>query len=636
MRALSTIVLLSAVFSGSVYSESESQAESQVESMGKEPSSRCNDYNPLRTAFFGDTHVHTKYSLDASTQDTRTTPAQAYEFAKGQSIGLQPWSEDGRPARTLQLDRPLDFTALTDHAELFGEVTICNTPEMEGYGSWQCKLYRVWPQAAFFYFNVTAMRNAQRLGFCGDDGELCLQAAQGPWQDIQQAAADANDECNFTSFVAYEWTGVASNVGNLHRNVIFANEVVPELPTSFIDGSSEGELWDALDEQCIKSDTGCDAIAIPHNSNLSDGQMFTNLRKDDTLISAEDAEQRARIETLVEVMQHKGDSECYFGPGSTEDELCNFERLPYSTFHGKFMPFSAELADSKDGFLREVMRDGFREQKRIGTNPFKWGFIGSTDTHLGTPGAVSEADFPGHGGAGGGGVGLPDDLEFGPGGLAVFYAEENTREALFAAMKRREAYGTSGPRIGLRFFGGWEFEEGMCGQPGLVEQGYSQGVPMGSDLPAATSEAPKFVVQAMQDAGSKQYPGTPLQRVQIIKGWVDENGESQEAIYEIAGNPNNGASVDLSTCQTSGAGYSNLCAVWQDPDFDPKQSTFYYSRAVENPVCRWSQQFCLANDVNCDDPDRVPEGLEACCSVEHQPVIQERAWSSPIWYDSKK
>ena len=602
----------------------------------------CINRESLRRPFFGDTHVHTRYSLDASTQGTRTTPAQAYQFAKGQRIGIQPWSEDGKALRSLQLDRPLDFAMVTDHAELMGEVAICNTPGMPGYTSWQCRVYRGMPRAGYFLFNATAMSLKKRLGFCGDNGELCVQAASGPWQDIQQAAQDAYERCEFSSFVAFEWTGVgAEGKGstNRHRNVIFRNEQVPALPIPAVEYSQDYQLWEQLDKQCVNAGNGCDVIVIPHNSNLSDGTMFTGTRAGEP-ISAADARQTARFETLVEIMQHKGSSECYLGAygAIAEDELCAFEQLPYQDFSGQNMGFARRPPSADGGFLREVLRDGLRHQQKLGVNPYKWGFVGSTDTHLGTPGAAAEDNFLGHGGAGQPAgeelpVGLPDALEFNPGGLAVLWAEQNTRDSLFAAMRRREAYGTSGPRITVRFFGGWDYPQNLCEQNDFVARGYAGGVPMGGDLPPAQgAAAPRFAVQAIKDAGTASSAGNALQRIQIIKGWVDADGRSQEAIYEVAGNANNGATVDLGSCQTRGPGFDSLCTVWTDPAFDAGADAWYYARVVENPSCRWSQRICSANRVNCADPATITEGLEGCCAEQHRPLVQERAWTSPIWY----
>jgi hypothetical protein len=363
--------------------------------------------------------------------------------------------------------------------------------------------------------------------------------------------------------------------------------------------------------------------------------MFKTQSEDGSRLTAEQAATRSRLETLVELLQHKGASECFYQVGVTEDELCAFEQLPYDKFSGKFQSWSREAPAPEDGFMREVLRDGMREQQRIGVNPFQTGFIGSTDTHLGTPGAVSEKEFYGHGGAG---VpaneevppGLVDDLEFSPGGLAAVWARENSRDALFDAMQRRETYATSGPRMALRFFGGDQLEYDLCEQPDFVEQAYLQGTPMGGNLPAG--RAPRFAVAAQRDAGTPADPGLPLQRLQIIKGWVDSTGAGHEKVYEVAGDPDNGAGVDIHSCTTRGEGFDSLCSVWQDPDYRPDEFAYYYARAVENPSCRWSQHICAANAVDCSKPDSIGDGLEGCCSPEHRPVIQERAVSSPIWH----
>jgi len=598
----------------------------------------CAHRDAERRPFFGDLHVHTAYSQDASTQGTRATPRDAYRFAQGEPLGIQPFAPDGTALRSVRLDRPLDFAAVTDHAEQIGEVQICRTPGAPGHGSWVCRLYRGFPRVAFFVMNARYSAGGARFGFCGEGAAGCLAAARTVWQDTRDAAEGAYDRsaaCRFTSFVAYEWTGGADNGKNLHRNVIFRDEPVPELPASVMEtGIDAARLWDALERDCVKGLPGCDVLTIPHNSNLDGGLMFQSAETLGAEVGAAEAKRRARWEPLVEVMQHKGDSECLLA-GDTTDEACGFEKLPYDDFRGRYAWLGADPPEPVQ-FVREALKRGLALEVALGANPFRYGLVASTDTHLGAAGLVSERGFPGHGGAGtpvGDTVppGLADALEFGPGGLAVLWAEENTRDALFAAMQRREAYGTSGPRHVVRFFGGFSYPPDLCEQPDFVARGYADGVPMGGELSAGHAPAtPRFAVHALQDPGSAREPGVPLQRIQIVKGWL-EGGAIHERVVDVAGGPND-ASVDLASCETQGAGHARLCAVWSDPDFDPSEPAFWYARVLENPSCRWSQHVCAAARVDCAKPDTIGPGLAGCCDPLHRATIQERAWTSPIWY----
>ena len=608
----------------------------------------CSDYDALRRPFFGDTHVHTTYSFDANSQDTRNTPRDAYRLAKGEKVGLQPYDAEGNALRSAQLRRPLDFTAVTDHAELLGEVRICRNEELPGGDSDFCWTYRLNPVNGFGPFAFRNLLNRDRFQFCGENDERCLNEAMVVWRDIQAAAEEAYDRssaCSFTSFVGYEWTASVGNGVNLHRNVIFRNDRVPSQPPSWVETPSAFDLWQHLQRGCVDGIEGCDVLTIPHNSNLSGpGLMFASAKARtvadvDMPVDREEATLRQRWEPIVEIMQHKGDSECLLG-GDTTDEACGFEKLPYNSFagvgriasEGALDPGSA-LSPDKRGMVREALKTGLVIQGQVGENPLKYGIIASTDSHLGTPGLTIEDDPKGHGGAGARNVhGLPDDLEFNPGGLAVIWAEENSRDAIFAGMQRREAYGTSGTRPVVRFFGGWDYPDAICESGELVAEGYAGGVPMGGDLSksAKSAAAPRFVVSALQDPGTPSVPGTPLQRVQLVKGWV-KDGTAHEKVYDVAGG-DNGASVDTTTCERSGEGAGSLCAVWEDPDFDAGENAFYYARVLENPTCRWSQQVCVQSKVSCDDPSTITPGLEGCCSPAHKPIVQERAWTSPIWY----
>jgi hypothetical protein len=596
----------------------------------------CEHANPQRNPYFGDLHVHTRLSLDAAAQGTQATPRDAYAFARGQPLDVGPYDERGKSLRTLRLERPLDFAAVTDHAELLGEARICGSAQLPGSASLMCRLYRRWPRLAFYLMAGRALEGPPpaRFSFCGSNDVYCLEAAQGPWQEIITAAEEAYDRssaCRFTTFVGYEWTG-APGGNNLHRNVLFADEVVPDLPISSFEAPTPAELWELLERRCMRRLGTCEALAIPHNSNLSGGLMFTSPNGTAAPLTAEQAGTWRALEPLIEVMQYKGDSEC--GPGSP-DELCRFEKLPYANFRGKFAWWERQ-PPPPSSFVRDGLLAGLAYGQTLGVNPFRFGFIASTDTHLGAAGSVDEAAHPGHGGAGERAVadvvGLPDDIEFNPGGLAVLWAEQNTRASLFAAMRRREAYATSGPRITARFFGGWELPDDLCADDGLAERGYASGVPMGGELlgRAGLSASPRFAVWAMRDPGTERSPGAPLERLQIVKGWVDAAG-THERVLDVAGEAGH-ADVDLATCAPRGTGRDALCTVWTDPQFDAAAPAFYYARVLEVPTCRWSTRACNASGVDCTRPDHVRDGWAACCDVHYPKTIQERAWTSPIWY----
>ncbi|MBL9028151.1 MAG: DUF3604 domain-containing protein [Myxococcales bacterium] len=606
-------------------------ADPRLETLG-----RCATFTPTKNPYFGDLHVHTALSLDANTQGNRLTVADAYRFARGEEVGVQPHDASGSPLRSLRLPRPLDFAAVTDHAEFLGVVHGCTTPGSAEYDAGACQAYRDDPDGSFFGFNLRIafdQSSAENTTPCTPEEGGCKESVTAAWTEIQEsaeAAYDRTDACTFTSFVAYEWSGSPGGY-NLHRNVIFRNHVVPEHPTGYFDEGQEEGLWKRLFEGCLDGRGPCDVLTIPHNSNVSSGLMFETVDETGAPFDAEYARVRAELEPLVEIFQHKGDSECL--PGSTAaDELCDFEKMPYASLS------SANLGGDPDplvesDFVRHALGRGLELFATLGVNPFSYGFIASTDTHLGTPGAVEERRFLGHGGAGltvrdALPPGLPDRPWFNPGGLAVLWAEENSREALFAAMRRREAYGTSGPRIVLRVFGGYGYDDAICDAANLAEQGYAGGVPMGGILTPLAGASPRFVVSALRDAGTAELPGTPLQRIQIVKGSLVGGAASFE-VFDVAGGPND-AAVDPLTCEQSGPGADSLCAVWADPSFDPSSPAFYYVRVLENPSCRWHAYLCNDAGVDCDDPATVTEGFEGCC--DYPLTQQERAWSSPIWY----
>ncbi|MCX8072929.1 MAG: DUF3604 domain-containing protein [Candidatus Binatia bacterium] len=608
------------------------------------PVPQCSGYTEERQVFFGDLHVHTANSFDAYTWDVRTSPADAYRFARGTPIALPPLDANGQGTRLARIDRPLDFAAVTDHSEFLGEVSLCSTPGSPAYETLTCQNFRRgFAESQLDFGARLSVRRPQRAAdVCGTDLQRCIQTAGDVWERIRGAAAQAYEPCRFTTFIAYEYTNALAG-STLHRNVVFANDRVPP-PVSVFEQSTPQGLWRELERVCKQQIPGCDVIAIPHNSNESTGRMFTVEYPGTSSFDQqrEQAALRARMEPLVEIFQHKGSSECFAGLPSVlgvPDEACNFEPRRRDNNLEDCGEGVGQLGAtgrgciSKRDYVRNVLGMGLQEFLRLGVNPFAFGFIGSTDTHNGTPGRVAEYEFQGHRGSAeatpSGLMGFDElgdtPILFNPGGLAAVWAEENTREAIFAALKRKETFATSGSRIVVRLFAGWSLPDNWCDRADRIAVGYAQGVPMGGDLRALPAPAgpPKLAIAAEYDPGTPEHPGTLLQRIQVIKGWI-ANGAPQLRIYDVAGSADTGATVDLRTCATSGPGFQSLCSVWTDPDFDPASPAFYYVRVLENPSCRWHVYAC-----NQLPPDQRPP---ACTDPSVPQTIQERAWTSPIWY----
>ena len=632
----------------------------------------CTHYNSLRQPFFGDTHVHTSYSFDSYISQQRNDPWAAYRYAKGERITLP--DGNGNEVVTAQIGRPIDFTVITDHAEYFGEMNVCtnSADKTAGYYWPMCMLMR---SEQYLFQMVGAGEWAdlavsgvpiKKSWMCSLPGVDCEQNAGELWQNIQQAAEDHYDrsaDCTFTSFVGYEYTD-APEYKNMHRNVVFRNADVVQRPvTTYDTGHNQyTELWRSLKQQCIEGEDNCDVMTIPHNPNLSGGLMFPDPK------TREQAQLRAELETLVELTQHKASSECRFdrllGSGvNTTDEWCTFEQHKADNLAALGVIFGMEVGSDPtpmDQFpprnmVRNTLKAGLQLQQDAGFNPFKLGMIGSTDTHSATPGGAEEDNYVGHLGKRDATFrNIQDHFFDNPGGLAVVWAEQNSRDALFSAMRRREAYATSGTRPIVRFFGGWDYPDELCSSPDRVQQGYEFGVPMGSDLDAATAAAatpgatPKFVVFAHKDSGKK---GVDLQQLQIIKGWVDADGVAHEKVISVAGDEQNTAWVDEQSCAPTGSGHAQLCQVWSDDEFQSDQPAFYYARVLENPSCRWTSHQCMAAGVNPFSENCADQAVKAaedvsgtfgdvygkcCLRAEEEPffspVIQERAWTSPIWY----
>ncbi|MFT5936377.1 MAG: hypothetical protein ACI85S_001441, partial [Pseudohongiellaceae bacterium] len=581
--------------------------------------STTSEFNADRNAYFGDLHVHTMYSFDAFIFGTTSSPSDAYTFAKGGTI-QHPAGFD------MKLDVPLDFYGVSDHAFYLGVLREMANPDSEiskhEIAEGMSTLGDSDDRGSKFSRILSFIRS-ERASEINDPNIV-----KSAWDDIIESANRHNDPGNFTTFVAYEYTTTANDGGNLHRNVIFRDDNVPDLPFSRLDSKNPEDLWQWMDRNRA---AGIESLAIPHNSNGSNGNMFMLTDWSGNPLDSAYANQRMRNEPLIEITQVKGTSDTH--PAlSPNDEWAAFEIMPFMV--------ASQLASQPEGsYVREAYRNGITLQEQQGFNPFKFGVIGSSDTHNATY-AGDEDDYwskvglRDSDGVKRGSVPLDEPRDNGElyadtyyntwsaSGLAGVWAEENTREAIYNAFRRKETFGTSGPRIKARFFSGYDLPE--IDDADLASKAYSGGVTMGSDLLADADRAPSFIAWVARDPNS-----APLQRVQIIKGWV-ENGESQEAVYDVACSdggivdpvshrcPDNGAQVNLADCRiSSGLGAAELKASWQDPEYDPTQNAFYYLRAMENPSCRWSTW------------DAIRAGVEPRSDLAA--TIQERVWSSPIW-----
>ena len=561
--------------------------------------------SPVRNAYFGDLHVHTGYSADAYRFGARTGPDEAYAYAKGAPLR--------HPAgQTVRMrGAPLDFLAVTDHAEYLGSVAALDdsadlSPNSESGDNPDFAV------EAYSAFNRAI--NAAEIDPVLAQEEMRRDA----WQRIIEAAERHYAPGKFTTFVGFEYTSAPD--GMLHRNVIFEGARVPELPFAAYDSLNPEDLWAWLDRLRAQ---GIEALAIPHNTNLSRGNYFQTTTFADEPMDAAYAQARMRNEPIVEMTQVKGTSETH-PLLSPNDEWANFEVRDRS------------IDEVKGAYVRDALLMGLELQHSQGFNPYRFGFIGSSDTHN-TGGSYEEPTYHGK-------IGILDgrpewrftipnkdnpELNRLPGitttgfdwsasGLAAVWSEANTREAIYAALRRKETFGTSGTRIRVKFFAGYDLDAGNASRL------YATGVPMGGDLEARPGGAPRFFAWALRDPSSAW-----LQRLQIVKGWL-ENGTRQEQVYDVACAdglepshdshrcPDNGAGVDLATCDFDfDKGAVELKTTWEDPDFDPGERAFYYVRVLENPTCRWSTW------------DAIRLGLPL--RAEKAPTLQERAWTSPIW-----
>ena len=633
--------------------------------------------NKDRNPYYGDLHVHTKYSFDAYVFGVTASPDDAYRYAKGAAV-KHPLGYE------MQLREPLDFYAVTDHgfymgmiqayadtstdisqndfAEPFHNLNRLDNLTVESAGERSnifssvlgatiIKPYPDWhPNLLKAYFS----RNTQ-----GALRSFDYDIHKSAWADVARSANEHNDPGNFTTFIGYEFT-TSTDIegGNLHRNVIFESSKASIRPWTRIDSINPEDLWTWQDRLREK---GVDTISMPHNSNGSNGQMFEMESFKGNALDVEYAEKRMRNEPLVEITQVKGTSETH-PLLSPDDEWADFEIMDVRV--GSRPPTYSKPSGS---YVREAYLNGLTLEFTKQGNPYKFGLIGSTDTHV-VASSLDESNYWSKVGLldgdpeNRGSVPLKEEnvarleeymrafnqpistvtleqgeyantgfTQWGASGLAAAWAEENTRESLFAAFRRKETFATTGPRISVRFFGGYNLSSIDLNSESLVSEAYSKGVTMGADLLNNDDQIPEFIVWALRDMNS-----APLQRIQIIKGWIDMNsGRPKEKVFDVACSdglepdpitnrcPDNGARVNINDCSiTSNVGSSELKTVWKDPEFKVDDKAFYYVRVLENPTCRWSTW------------DAIKSGFKPRDGLHE--TIQERAWSSPIWYIPKQ
>ena len=585
--------------------------------------------------FFGDTHLHTSFSFDAGAFGARLTPRDAYRFAKGEEVT----SSSGQPAK---LSRPLDFLVVADHSDNMGFFPdlFAGKPAIMADATgkrWNEMIHSGKGSEAALEIITSFSHGTFPKDLIYSPGSLAYHNA---WQETINAAEDANDPGRFTAVIGYEWT---SNTGgnNLHRNVIFrdngdkAIQVEPYTTMKPLGSDNPADLWKWMG--AYEQKTGGNVLAIAHNGNLSNGLMFPTVEAFGKKIDREYAETRAKWERLYEVTQTKGTGEAhpYLSPN---DEFANFELWDKGNLDGSVAK-KKEMLEFE--YARSAYKNGLKLEQLLGVNPYKFGLVGSSDAHTGLT-AMEEDNFFGkttpqepsperltktffHDDKTGVTV---MDWEVGASGYAAVWATENTRAALWDAMERRETYATTGTRMIVRFFGGWNFEPRDTNDRMPAAIGYAKGVPMGGDMSnAPAGVAPTFLVAALKDP-----IGANLDRIQIVKGWLDANGQVHEKVYDVVWGdadkrrpgadgkvPAVGSTVDVENATwTNTIGDPELIKVWKDPDFDPKQKAFYYARVLEIPTPRWTAY------------DAKRFGIKPLAGTRM--TIQERAYTSPIWY----
>jgi len=602
----------------------------------KQPYSPYADRHFPDRVYWGDTHLHTSFSMDAGAFGCRLGPRDAYRFAKGQEIT----ASSGQPVR---LARPLDFLVVADHSDGFGffPLLLSGDPKITADPQgrrWNEMIKNGQGAAAAIDIITSFGKGAISKAIFPVPGTT---AFQGAWEEVIKAAEEANNPGRFTAFIGFEWT---SNTGgnNLHRNIIFrdnaskASLVEPYTTQKPLGSDNPRDLWKWMSG--YEEKTGGHVLAIAHNGNLSNGRMFPLIESfSGKPIDREYAETRALRERLYEVTQIKGDGETH--PFlSPNDEFANFERWDKGNLDLTVLK-KPEMMEFE--YARSALRNGLKLEQELGVNPYKFGMVGSTDAHTGLT-AIDEDNFWGKTSSSEPSAGRATHpfiktsnatimgWEQTASGYAGVWATDNTREALFDAMQRKEVYATTGPRMIVRFFAGWDFAANDANTRNPAVIGYVKGVPMGGDLTQApTGKTPTFLVAALKDP-----IGANLDRIQIIKGWLDAGGQTHEKIYDVVWSgdrkpdakgklPPVGDTVDVpNATYTNTIGATELIKVWIDPEFDPLQRAFYYVRVLEIPTPRWTAYDAKYFGIKM--PPEVPMKL------------QERAYTSPIWYTPEK
>ncbi len=612
-----------------------SAAAVPVPSVTAAEAAAATDAQPQRV-FWGDQHVHTGWSADAGLAGTTLTPEDAVRFAMGEAVK----SNTGQMA---QLHRRMDWIAVTDHSDGMGTISgiVEGNPDMMADPTvkrWHDMMQQGGKAGLQAKVEAVHMQAEHDLPKVLMDPKWMVSA----WQKNVDIMEKYNQPGKFTTFIAFEWTSNGENGQNLHRNVIFRDNadktrnIVPL--TTFMSaapgrkGTDPESLWKWLTDWEAK--TGGQVLAIPHNGDMSNGWMFREARYDGSPLTPEWAQARQRWEPLVEIFQYKGQGESHpsLSPG---DEFANFEIWDTANLNG----IPKKPGDINFEYAREALKNGLKLQSSLGTNPFKFGMVAGTDTHTGLSAGGEEDNFwgkfpqnePSPGRWNGiykkEGTNIRRDWTLSAAGLTGVWATSNTRTAIWDAMKRKEVYASSGPRIALRFFGGFDYTDADADPASLATQGYAKGVPMGGDLgPALPGKHATFLLSAVKDPD-----GANLDRLQIVKGWVDATGATREKIFEVAWSgdrkpgadgklPPVGDTVDIGKATYSNSiGSAQLKAFFRDPDFDPGQRAFYYARVIEIPTPRWTDYDAVKYHVSMDK--QVPM------------KIQERAVSSPIWYE---